>query len=66
MKEYMVSMSIRGTHTLIVKNCKSKAEARRKLIDLHEDVEGIDFEIETRFPRSARIYESKVRKKTAT
>ena len=62
MKDYIVLMSIRGNHTLIVKNCKSKAEARRKLIEQHPDVEGVTFDIDKRFPKSAKIYVDKPKK----
>jgi len=59
--DYTINIPIRGSKTLLVKNCKSKSDARRKLLDFDNgqpDCEGIDWNIDYIFFKQGKFYET--------
>lgn len=62
MTDYIATVPFRGYATMLVKNCKSKAEAKRKLADIHlspndDDIDGITSSVSTMFYKSAEFVE---------
>jgi len=56
--DYMIDLPIKGTKTILVKNCKSKAEARKKLLDFEHnqpDCENIEWRIDRIFFKSGKM-----------
>lgn len=46
-RDYMAAIKFKGVKTVLIRDCSSKADARRKLRECsHPDVEGIDSNIE--------------------
>lgn len=65
-KRFLADFSTRGIQTVLLRNCTSKAEAKRKLLGFYkgtltkkeaEDVEFISAETTTTFPTAAKIVE---------
>lgn len=63
LKTFVASYPTRGTQTILIHNCGSKAEARRKLQAYfhesgdHPDVDPVSHDIESSYPKSATIQE---------
>ena len=59
MKNYFVKYSIKGVQVYYAPNCKSKAEAIRKVFDCekYKECEAVTFEVTDVFPSTARARE---------
>ena len=57
--DYYIDIPFRGTKTMLIKNCKSAAGARRKLLDFDNgqpDCEGIAWDIDRVFYKRGKMY----------
>lgn len=66
LKTYVATYPTRGEQTMLIRNCASAAEARKKLLEWNKggnepDVDPLDYGTTNHYIRSAKITEDKPR-----